>query len=112
MTNALLVDVGHTGQYLSHVVLDVSHWYESVVLLGNLDNVLKVSGTILEDNILDLFAIIRLTVVDIEHLDTIFAIPQSLEHLKFPTDEFPRLCRALYRNFAIRVCVERLKHIA
>jgi len=81
-------------------------------LLGNLDNVLQVSGTILEDDILHLLAIIGLTVIYVEHLDTIFAIPQSFKHLKFPTDEFPRLGRALYRNFAIRVRVKRLKYVA
>ena len=112
MTNALFVDVGHTSQYLSHEVFDVPHGYGGVVLLGNLDNVLQVSGTILEDDILHLLAIIGLTVVDVEHLDTIFAIPQSFKHLKFPTDEFPRLGRALYCNFAIRVCVKRLKYVA
>jgi len=76
MTNALTMHKSHSGQNLSHEVLNFFYWDSFVPRLCLLYNVLQILIAILEYYVLYSFSILLLAIIDVNHLNAIFAISQ------------------------------------
>ena len=76
MTDALTMHKSHSGQNLSHEVLNLFYWDSFVPCLCLLYNVLQILIAILEYYVLYSFSILLLAIIDVNHLNAIFAIAQ------------------------------------
>ena len=111
MRDLLLVNVGHSRQYLLHVLLYLFHTDPLIFLLVLLNLIFEIFATILKNEVLRRFSIFWAAVVDVKHLHNILAVAKFVEYFVFPAHILPSLLRSLDCDCLTRFLVMRLKHI-
>jgi len=78
MSDALLMHVFHSLEDLLHVLADLGHRYVLFLSLVLLNNLFKVCIAEFKDEILRSLALFILRVVDVEELDHIWALSETI----------------------------------
>lgn len=81
-------------------------------LLGFLNNFFQVLAAKLKNEVLHLLSLLVLAVVNVEHLDAIFAISESFEHLKLSTHVFACLGSSLNCNLPLAHIIVSFENVA
>jgi len=106
------MDESHTGKNLAHEVFDITDRYGLIDFLCFLNDLFKVLTAKLKNQILNLFALLVLGVINVQQLNAVFAGPQLLKDFKLTRHVLPCLGGALNCHSALRNTVIRLKNIA
>ena len=81
-------------------------------MLGGLDDLLEVSVTIFEDQVLGGFAVLASGIVNFEHSDDVPAVLKSRKDLELPRNVFAGLLGALDGDGLFAFSVECFKNVA
>lgn len=84
MTDSLGMNERHTGQYLSHVVFYPGYGYRFVLFLSLLDYLFKILVAVLKNDVLNFLSVLLLAVVNVDHLNAVFAVSELLQYFKLP----------------------------
>lgn len=103
MSHALMMHVFHPLEDLLHVMADLGHRYVLFLGLMLLNDLFKVRVAELEDEILRSLALLILRVVNVEELDHIWALSETIKHFEFTRDIFTGLGCALH-SYRLFVC--------